>query len=495
MVSWVEAWHHPSMRLHRGAPISIWVVVLAIGLGACTVGPDYRRPAVPTPASFRGAPAGESQLSIGDLAWWRLFEDESLQQLINEAIRENYDLRIAAARILQARAQVTITRSFQFPELNHSGSAVYSHVQGERTIFQPQDQFAPIASLDLSFEIDFWGRFRRATEAARADLLASVDSRRFVLSTLVTDLAAAYFNLRSLDNELEISRRTVVTRQENLRLVKMREAGGVAGMIDVRQAEILVQQAGEAVVDAERLIEQTENAISVLIGHPPDSVPRGRPLLQQITLPAVPTGVPSALFERRPDIREAEDQLAAATARIGVAKADFYPRVFLTGAAAGGALHIDGSWIGPQGLFNIGPSIHLPIFNMGRTQAGVDSAEAQAQAAVEQYRATIIQAFREVADSLVEHRKRREFRVQQEALAVAAEDAARLSNIRYKGGVTSYLEVLDSERVYFDAELGLVRSSRDELLAIVRLYKSLGGGWQEERDARASSSTEEREKK
>jgi len=473
----------------------LWLVALALCLGACTVGPDYRRPAVPTPATFRGQPEGDSQLSLGDLAWWRLFEDETLQQLMQEAIRENYDLRIAGARILQARAQVTISRSFQFPELNHSGSAIYSNIQGERTIFQPQNQFAPIASLDLSFEIDFWGRFRRSTEAARADLLASVDSRRFVLSTLVTDVATAYFNLRSLDDELEVSRRTLVSRLENLRLVKLREAGGVAGMIDVRQAEILVAQAGEAVVDTERQIEQTENALSVLIGHPPEAMPRGRPLVQQITLPAVPTGVPSALFERRPDIRQAEDQLAAATARIGVAKSDFYPRVFLTGAAAGGALHIDGSWIGPQGLFNIGPSIHLPIFNMGRTQAGVDSAEAQAQAAVEQYRSTIIQAFREVADALVEHRKRREFRTQQEALALAAGDAARLSNIRYKGGVTSYLEVLDSERQFFDAELGLVRSNRDELLAIVRLYKALGGGWQEEQATRAAESTGEREKK
>ena len=404
---------------------SLWLVLMALTFGACTVGPDYRRPAVPTPDAFRGQPPGESQLSLGDLAWWRLFEDETLQQLINEAIRENYDLKIAVARILQARAQVTIARSFQFPELNHSGSAGYTHITGERTIFQPSDQWAPIASLDFSFEIDFWGRFRRSTEAARADLLASVDSRRFVLSTLITDVATAYFNLRSLDDELEISRRTVITREENLRLVKMREAGGVAGMIDVRQAEILVAQAAEAVVDAQRQIEQTENALSVLLGHPPEAMPRGRPLMQQITLPSVPTGVPSALFERRPDIREAEDQLAAATARIGVAKSDYYPRVFLSGAAAGGALRIDGSWIGPQGLFSIGPSVTLPIFNMGRTKAGVDSTEAQAQAAVEQYRATIIQAFREVADSLVEHRKRREFRVQQEALAVKLQQGKR----------------------------------------------------------------------
>jgi outer membrane protein, multidrug efflux system len=200
----------------------------------------------------------------------------------------------------------------------------------------------------------------------------------------------------------------------------------------------------------------------------------------------VPAGVPSALFERRPDIRQAEDQLAAATARIGVAKADFFPRVFLSGSAAAGALLIDGSWVGPQGLFSIGPQVRLPIFNMGRTHAGVESAEARAQAALAQYQQTILQAFRDVADALVEHRRRREFRLQQETLLVAAQDAARLSDVRYKGGVTSYLEVLDSERQSFDAELGLVRSNRDELLAVVRLYRALGGGWQEEPETRAA---------
>jgi outer membrane protein, multidrug efflux system len=459
---------------------------MALVLGACTVGPDYRRPAVPTAATFRGQTDAELVQSLGDLTWWQIFEDEALQQLIREALRENYDLRIAAARILEARAQVTISRSFQFPEVNASGSAIYTRIEGDRDLFQPREQFSPIAGLDLAFEIDFWGRFRRSTEAARADLLASVDARRFVLSTLVTDIASAYFALRSLDGELEVSRRTLITREESLRLVRMREAGGVAALIDVRQAEILVVQAAEVIIETERQIEQTENFISVLVGHQPDVVPRGRPLLQQITLPAVPAGVPSSLFERRPDIRQAEDQLAAATARIGVAKADFFPRVFLSGSAAAGALLIDGSWVGPQGLFSIGPQVRLPIFNMGRTQAGVESAEARAQAALAQYQQTILQAFRDVADALVEHRRRREFRLQQETLLVAAQDAARLADIRYKGGVTSYLEVLDSERQFFDAELGLVRSNRDELLAVVRLYRALGGGWQEEPETRAA---------
>jgi multidrug efflux system outer membrane protein len=481
------------MRSGEGRGATAWLLATALGLGACTtVGPDYRRPAVATPTVFRGQPEGERPESLGDLTWWRVFDDETLQALIREAVRANYDVQVAAARILEARAQVVITRSFQFPDVGHSGSAIYSRVVGERDVLQPEEQFGPIAGFDLAFEVDFWGRFRRATEAARADLLGSVDARRFVLTTLVTDIASAYLRLRSFDAELEVARRTLAARRDSLRLVTMREAGGVAGLIDVRQAEILVAQAAEAVTDTERQIDQTENVISVLIGRNPEPVPRGRPLLQQISLPDVPTGVPSALFERRPDIRQAETQLAAATARIGVARADFFPRVLLSGAAAGGALLIDGSWVGPQGLFNIGPQIRLPIFNTGRTQAGVDSAEARAQAALAQYRQTVQQAFREVADALVEFRKRQEFRIQQEALVAAAGDTARLASIRYRGGVTSYLEVLDSERQFFDAELGLVRSNRDELLAVVRLYRALGGGWQEEPLTRTTSSAGER---
>jgi multidrug efflux system outer membrane protein len=469
------------MRSGEGGGATAWLLATALLLGACTtVGPDYQRPSVPTPATFRGQPAPEPPESLGDLTWWRVFDDETLQQLILEAVRANYDVQVATARILDARAQVVVTRSFQFPELNASGSATYSRVVGERDVLQPEEQFGPIAGFDLAFEIDFWGRFRRATEAARADLLGSLDARRFVLTTLVTDVASSYLRLRSFDAELEVSRRTLAARQDSLRLVTLREAGGVAGLIDVRQAEILVAQAAEAVTDTERQIEQTENVISVLLGRNPEPVPRGRPLLQQISLPAVPAGVPSALFERRPDIRQAEAQLAAATARIGVAKADFFPRVLLSGAAAGGALLIDGSWVGPQALFSIGPQIRLPIFNMGRVRAGVDSAEARAQAALAQYQQTVQLAFRDVADALVEFRKRRDFRVQQEALVVAAGDTARLANIRYRGGVTSYLEVLDSERQFFDAELGLVRANRDELLGVVRLYRALGGGWQEE---------------
>src|SRR5262249_37520884 len=380
------------------------LVTLALGVAGCTVGPNYRRPESGAPAEFRGLgpenPPGAT--SVGELPWWDIFGDPVLQELIREALSQNYDLRVAAARILDARAQLTIPRSFQVPEVNGSGSAVYSKIVGD-IVSPPQisEAFTPSAGLDLSFEIDFWGRFRRGTEAARADLLATEAARRFVIVTLVSDVATAYFNLRDLDSELQISRQTLASRLDSLRLVKMREQGGVAALIDVRQSEILVAQAAEIVPDTERLIAQTENALAVLLGRNPDAVPRGRPLVQQISLPVLPTGFPSALLERRPDIFQADAQLAAATARIGGAKSALFPRVLLTGSAAAGGLWVNSSWAGPQGLFAIGPSFTVPIFNRGRIAAGVDSAEARAQAALEQYRQTVIQAFREVSDALV----------------------------------------------------------------------------------------------
>jgi multidrug efflux system outer membrane protein len=451
-------------------------------IAGCTVGPNYHRPESMIPAEFRGLgpenPGGPA--SIADLPWWEVFGDPVLHGLIQEALHQNYDLRVAAQRILDARAQVTIARSFQFPELNGSGSAPYQNIQGKVEPPQIGESFTPAAGLDLSYEIDFWGRFRRTTEAARADLLATEAARRFVVITLVSDVAAAYFNLRDLDKELEITRETLATRIDSLRLVSLREQGGVAALIDVRQSEILVAQAAETVPDIERQIAQTENALAVLLGRNPADVPRGLLLRQQIAPPALPTGFPSALLVRRPDIVQAEAQLAAATARIGVAKSDYFPRVFLTGSAGAGGIWVSGNWAGPQGLFAIGPSFTVPIFNSGRIGASVDSAEARAQAALDQYRQTIVQAFREVSDALAEHQKRKEFRVEQEKLVAAARDTSRLANIRYTGGVTSYLEVLDSERQQFDAELGLIRNYRDELIAVIRLYKALGGGWQEQ---------------
>ena len=465
------------------------LLLSALVLAGCSVGPDYKRPELPIPNEFRGrapdAPAGAE--SLGDVAWWQIFQDEALQSLIRTSLAENYDLRIATSRILDARARVTFNRSFQFPDLSASASAPYTYVPGDRVPNQFRETFAPLGTFDMFWEIDFWGRFRRATEAARADLLASESARRFVMTTLVSDVATAYFQLRELDLELEISRRTLASRENSLRLVKLRQQGAVASMMDVRQAEVLLYTAAETVPDIERRIEQTENQISILLGRNPDAVPRGRPLLQQLALPAIPAGLPSSLLERRPDVQQAESQLAAATARIGVAKSDYFPRVILTGAAGAGGIKIDGSWFGPQGLLAIAPQVTLPIFNSGRVGAGVDSASAQAQQALISYQQTVQQAFRDVADALVEHRKRGESRVQQEALVVSLRDAARLADVRYRGGVTSYLEVLDTERQLFDAELNLARTQRDELLAVVLLYRALGGGWMVEQPPAAAS--------
>lgn len=451
-----------------------------VGWAGCTVGPDYRRPDVAVPAAFRGQAAGApgGPDSIADLAWWKVFQDEQLQQLIRTALQTSYDVRIAAARVLDAQAQVVITRSFQFPSVNLSGNTVYTRITGDRPPLTAEETFNPAGSLDLSWELDFWGRVRRATEAARAQLLATDEARHAVLTTLVSSVATAYLQLRELDLELEIARRTLTSRQASLRLAQLRAAGGVSSLIDVRQAEVLVITAAQAIPDTERRIEQTENLISILLGRNPDAVPRGRPLAGQIALPSLPPGLPASLLERRPDVRLAEQLLVAANAQIGVAKAAFFPQVILTGSAGVGGSLAGGTLFGPLGLFGIGPQVSLPIFNTGRIQAGVDSAEARQQQASLQYLQVIQQAFREVSDALVGYRRLQEFRIQQQQLTDTLRDAGRLSTLRYRGGVTSYLEVLDTERQLFTAELQLAQAQLNELLAVVQLYRALGGGWQ-----------------
>jgi outer membrane protein, multidrug efflux system len=452
----------------------------ALVLAGCTVGPDYHRPAVPTPADFRGATAPAMEPSLGDLPWWQIFPDETLQQLVREALTQNYDVRIAAARILEARAQVTIARSFQFPEVNASATAPYLRTEGTLAVpSQFREILQPSGGLDFSYEVDLWGRLRRNSEAARAELLGTEYGARFVITTLVSDLGSAYIRLRAFDEQLEISRRTLDSRLKSLDLVEQRERAGVARLIDVHQSEILVATAAVTVPDILRQIEQTENVISILLGRPPAPVPRGRPLGEQIVATGLPSGLPARLLEQRPDVRLAESQLAAATARIGVAKADYFPRVFLTGAVNAGGLIVNGQTFGPQGLFAILPSVTVPIFNSGRVGAGVAAARARTEAAAQQYQQTILTALKDVSDALFEHGRRREARAQQAVLTVAARETTRLANLRYTGGVTTYLEVLDSERQLFDAELGLVSLRLAEALAVVRLYKALGGGWQQ----------------
>jgi multidrug efflux system outer membrane protein len=458
---------------------------LAVAATGCMVGPDYKRPDVSVPATYRsadeGLATGTGGQTFSGLAWTSVFPDPDLQALIRTALAQNYDARVAAARILQAQSLLTIAGSRAYPTVEGSISAPYSGYSGsDRPATYPDYTFAPQAGFGAAWELDFWGRFRRTSEAAQAELLASEDARYAVIATLVAQVGQAYLNLRALDLSLDISNRTVASRKQSLELVQARLDGGVAGILDVRQAETLLYTATRSIPDIQRLIEQTENLINILLGQNPGPVKRGRPFEQQIAAPALPPGLPSDLLTRRPDVRQAEQLLVAANAQIGVSKALLYPQITLSAFLGGGSVTVEGTSYGPFGVFSVLPQVTLPIFNMGRLQANVDYNEALAQEAGLRYQQVLQQAFREVADALVEIRKRREFRQQQELLVNALSDASEVAKLRYEGGVSSYLEVLDTERQYFEAEVQLVQAKRDESVAVVLLYKALGGGWQPE---------------
>ena len=370
-----------------------------------------------------------------------------------------------------------ITRADQLPTLSVGAAAV--------NLDFPQNKFTPntetsanIAAASFNWQLDFWGKYRRATEAARANLLAARWAREYVISTLVSNVATSYFQLRALDLQLDISKRTLADRRESLKLTQTLADGGAGTMIDVRQAEQLVASAAENVPDLERRIEQQENYLSTLLGNNPGPIARGLPLTEQPHAPEVPAGLPSDLLERRPDVRQAEQQLVAANAQIGVAKAAYYPNISLTGNAGYASSALTSLFSGPAGLWAFGGALTQPIFAGGRIKSGVKYSEAQQQESLLTYRQTIQQAFRGVSDSLVAYRKNREFREYQQQLTDAAQDAARLSEARYGGGRASYLEVLTNETNYFNAELGLAQARLNELVALVDLYRNLGGGWQ-----------------
>ena len=454
-------------------------VISLLALSACTLGPKYKRPAVAEPDTFRGSIPGmpSTAQSLGDEKWWTVFQDPQLQSLIREALAQNYDVRIAAARVLQAQAALGITRADQFPEISAGASA--TNERFARTRVTPAFETSPIqVNLALAWELDFWGKFRRATEAARADLLASEWGQKAVASSLVSNVATAYFQLLELDSEKDISRHALDSRKESLRLVEIRQRGGATSMMDVRQSEQLVYTASAAIPDLERRIEQQENLLSILLGRNPGPITRGVSLTGNVVPAEVPAGLPSALLERRPDILSAEQTLIAANARIGVAKAAYFPQISLTALAGYQSTALTDLFTGPAGLWSFGGQLTQPIFTAGKIRSGVRLTDAQKQEAVLRYQQSIQEAFREVSDSLVANRKNREFREQQALLTNSAEDARHLSDSRYRGGATSYLEVLDSDTRYLDAQIGLAQAQLNERLALVQLYNALGGGWQ-----------------
>lgn len=449
-------------------------------LTGCVVGPNYQRPKIDVPPVYRAAtPEQTSAASLGDEKWWIVFRDPQLQDLIRLALKQNYDIRIAATRVLQTQAQLVIARANQFPTASAGPGISGTRSPGIPGIFPGYAYLADQLAISGSWNVDFWGRYRRATEAARAQMLSSEWARRAVVSSLVENVATAYFQLREYDLELDIEKQTLEARKQSLHLTEVLEQGGATNLVDVRQAQQLVEEAAEAIPLTEQQIATEENEISTLVGQNPGDVERGLPLTKEPLPESIPAGVPSQILARRPDVRQAEQNLIAANADVGVARAQLFPQLSLTGD--GGV-----ESIGLGNLLSVGSrfwtwsaGLTQPIFNAGSLRANVRLAQAEKEQMVLTYQQTIQNAFRDVANSLVAYRKSIEYNQHQQALTVAARDAAHLSEVRYQGGVTSYLEVLTDESTYFSAQINLARSRLNEQLGLVQVYNALGGGWQQ----------------
>jgi len=444
-----------------------------------------QQPVMPTPAMYRADPRAQPDpQTIADTKWFEVFKDTKLQELIHEALAHNYDLRAAAARIDEARAIYGLNRSNQFPTIVGSGdlTTIGQSRSGQFDIPQPESRartFGSVLLNLLNFELDVWGRLRKATAAAKADVFATEEARRSVMTVLVSDVSASYFNLRELDFELQIALRTLTSRQESLRIIKLRQDRGVSNMLELRQAEELVYGATEVIPDLEKQIEQQENFLSVLVGKNPGPITRGAGLTEQQMPVNIPPGLPSDLIERRPDIRSAEQSLIAANARIDVAKKAYFPRISLTGFLGFESTSLSSLFSASRSVWGFIPQVTQPIFTGGRLKSNVRFSQAERDLFLVNYERTIQNAFREVSDALIAYRKVREVRVQRELLVETLRDRARLAYLRYNGGVSNLLEALDADRELFDAELSLAQARRDELLTVVQLYKALGGGWQQ----------------
>jgi outer membrane protein, multidrug efflux system len=452
-------------------------------LAGCMVGPNYHRPAVAVPPTYRGqvtsSPLQPPASSLGNEKWWAVFHDPVLQQLIRTALQQNYDVRIAATRVLQAQAEVGLTRANEFPTAS-AGAQVFSQNNPKiSSAFPAYEVNAGEVNLSAIWNLDFWGKYRRETQAARDQLLATEWGRQAVIGSVVSGVAADYFQLRELDMALDIAKRTLASRQDSLRLTRVLEVHGSASQLDVRQAEELVDTAAEQIPDLERQIQQEENAISVLVGENPGPIARGLSLTEEPLPAAVPAGLPSELLDRRPDIREAEANLMAANADIGVARAEFFPNIALTGTTGFESYALNRLFTTSAGLWNTAASLTQPVFEAGALRSGMRLVQAQEEQMLLTYKQTIIDAFQQVSDGLIAYQKDREFREQQERLTAAAADADRLSTILYQHGGASYLQVLTSETNYFAAELNLAQAELNERLALVQLYNALGGGWQQ----------------
>jgi outer membrane protein, multidrug efflux system len=458
-----------------------FLFVITILMAGCMVGPNYKRPLVSVPTDYRNAmptPTAPPS-SLGNEDWWQVYQDPVLVQLIHTALQQNYNVRIAATNVLEAQAQLSITRADQLPSAS-VGANVFSQQNAKVSSLFPAYQVnAGQLNLSVIWNLDFWGKYRRQTEAARAQLLASEYGQRAVMSSLVASVAAAYFQLRALDSQLDISKRTLTDRDQSLHLTQVLASHGSASDLDVSQSEQLVYTAAETIPDLERQIAQQENLLSILLGENPGPIPRGRSLTQQPVPETVPAGLPSELLERRPEIRQAEESVVAANAEIGVAKAAFFPSFSLTGTGGLESNALNRFIDTPSEAWSGIVGVSQPVFEGGALRGQLRFARAQWQQSVLIYEQTVQTALQQVSDSLIGYQKYRDFRDQQERLTLAAQQSDQLSMLLYRHGGASYLQVLTNDTNYFSAELNLVNAQLNERLALVQLYQALGGGWQQ----------------
>ena len=468
---------------------------LAIGLScflmSCAMGPDYERPKTDMAETFRMAEAPPDAPSIANLAWWELLRDEPLQQLVRIALEENKDLQRAAATVDEFQARALIARSDFLPGLSVSANAPSF---GRRTIFLVpgfSNPFNYYLQGALSWEIDIWGRIRRSTEAARADLFSKEENRRAVVLQLVSGVAESYFNLLQFEAQMDIAKRALQSWEESVRIAQARLKQGMTSRLDTDQFEAERANAAARMAELERQMVQAENQLSVLLGRKPFAIPRGRPLTDQVMPPAVPAGLPSELLQRRPDLLQAEQQLAAATARIGAAKAERFPKISLTGLLGFASPQLSQLFTDNRAFFGVaGAGLAAPLLNSQALGFQQEAIEAQAKQAVAQYEQTVLTAFREVEDALVAVRTARAQNEAQQAQVNALQSALRLAELRYKGGLANYLDVLVARRNLFEAELAMTSSRRLQLVSVVQLYKALGGGWSPEMDRPKGGSKE-----
>ncbi len=456
------------------------LAALSMLLLSCSMGPDYSRPDIPTSDAYRMAEEGKDLPSLANTAWWELYRDAELQKLIRIALEENKDLKRAVATVDEFAARLLVAKTDFAPQMNGTANAPSLGNTKNIQFKGFPNAFNYYVQGNLAWELDIWGRIRRSNEAALGDLLAREESRRAIVLQIVGGVAQAYFDLRQFDLQLEIATRTLQAWEESVRIAQARLRQGVINRLDVDQFEAERQNAAARIAELKRQMVQKENEISVLLGRNPIQISRGRSLTEQVMPPVVPAGLPSELLQRRPDVVQAEEQLAAATARIGQAKADRFPKLSITGLMGFATPELS-QLGGPGSFFGVaGPSLAGPLFNATILGFQQEAVEAQARQAVAQYEQTILVAFREVEDALVAVSTAREQAAAQEKQVTALQSALHLANLRYKGGLANYLDVLIAQRNLFDAELALAATRRLHLVSVVQLYKALGGGWSPE---------------